>query len=100
MKWDWLDTYSRCFAHQTRLESRLKLAESKAERLGAASHAYERATEDPTPEEEVKLGRLIGLSDRAAEIADRIEERISITKKIASLAEDESILAERPRRRG
>ena len=92
-QWDSLDCIY--WAYLKTLEPRLKMAEDRYEKLSDASLAYENATEDPTPLEEARLDRMIRIHDKANAAADRLEERIEIVKKIASLHEDEVMLAEK-----
>ena len=85
-EWKRLDMVA--FAYGKTLAPRLKLAEERYERLSESALEYERETEE-TPETFARLNRLIGIADRANDAAQRLEERIEIAQKIASLHEDE-----------
>jgi len=80
---------------ETALKPRLKIMQERHEKLQDACTAYEEATEeDPTPAQEARLDRMIGLSNRANWHADNLEERISILNKIQCLIDDEQALAD------
>lgn len=73
-----------------RLTPRLTVLEARADRLADASDAYEEATQDPTPEEEAQLDRIMTVMSRAMRQRDDMAERIELCRKAYGLLEDEA----------
>lgn len=75
------------------LRPRALLAEDRFERLCDAAHHYEQTTEqDPTPEQEAKLDRLILLTRRAQKHWEDLRERVEILDRMEHLWADERAL--------
>lgn len=77
-----------CEEHRAVCE-RLPGAETRAEKLGTYGHTYEAETEDPTPEEEKRLDRIITLSNRARSAVENLQERADLIASAISALEDE-----------
>lgn len=95
MTYDYWSIDSSLSSYRDKLEKRADLAQQRADRLSEAAQDYEEETEeDPTPEEEARLDRILRAYSRAEYLEDTLRERVEKIDRARGAIEDESLLAD------